>query len=167
MHCLLLLTVKQATKHALPRLRDELGASLSLFFKHWTLPAMGSLEGAPVFAWGPEQVPHSDVHSVWLWVTRKGKVSLQHTFCPRTSYSCKPASARSGALCSGQQLLTQSLPAVPSYTLSSDNSSLEQIRHRTGLQKHHVASCVCVVSCHCTATFDRNTVWTLVTKHSP
>jgi hypothetical protein len=29
---------------------------------------MGSLEGALVFVWGPEQVPHSFVSSLWLLV---------------------------------------------------------------------------------------------------
>jgi hypothetical protein len=95
---------------------------------------MGSLEDAPVFAWSPEQMPFSSVYNLRPKVRYKGTVSPQHGFSPHTCYSCEPASACCGALCSGSQLLTQSLTSVPSFTLSRNNSSLEQIRHRTQLQ---------------------------------
>jgi hypothetical protein len=106
---------------------------------------MGRLEDAPVFACGPEQVPHSSESNRWPLVRSKGTVSLKHNFFPHTSYSCEPASARCGALCSGSQLLIQIMTPVPSFPLSRNNSSLEQTRRISQLQTQSFTSCVCVV----------------------
>jgi hypothetical protein len=37
---------------------------------------MDSLEDAPFFAWGPEQVPHTSLPNLWLLVGQTGTVSL-------------------------------------------------------------------------------------------